>query len=957
MQFLLNGKPCISPSVLLSTCEQNDIDTSEWLGKANSFVDRHGVDPSYGYFLVDNALRLEIVAITDDPNEGGTGNYTVTGGSNKADLTIVFTDGAPDRTINDLYLRSIINVTPSLSGDQSIYLVKLEDARFVFGCPDASKYAKRYDTDYQWYNKVVTYLTPSQLKAEFELDEEPEFGHFIYEAYSVEDFHQGNGKVKIGTKNGADVKIDAPLEWTDLFTAILNMFADGTRANIDPVFPYFEPNNYTLHIIFPEDTFPLWVPQDICLKFTSARDVLYQLLFWIGASIKYDGLGVFTIFKTENKATTINNQPSTELDDYLFGLSNPFDIKHPTIETISHEVPNSLGIHFPILDIERTDNDRNEYHVISRALDNVEAPPNLFTGRTSYPVTLPITWIEERGKLYNSGDIKKLPDAEYYYGYLMEWFQDVFMALFSRYPSKTKDYGGFLSLGFRPYLDRVSWYSLGGMPGTKIESKLPVDWEALKPSPIIPRELKLSIIRAKVNSDTPADAVTFEFKEPKLIIGQLFDTSTAYNTIKRSYDEDEEVILVGGSFDSWRKASSAVPENYAGSELYFTIDDVPFLRLKVNKSDLEELSSGAWKWRVLTEDVALVNGKIPRVDDETTIDDYIYIKNSPEILLDDSDTFIYIAYDTLAGHDVYHKWSVADAQNDILFLKGLPGYVQNPVEPTGENRRLVLKSPYSGTEPIGWLEEAADGRTDQELEEFVIQVINEQGGSGGGGGGSTFILKGLINNANGYASTDATVNWDTGTVLVSDGSAQPTAGTADNTFNTPFLDNEPVLLIKKNNGMWTVVKIQFNLIRANVNRVNGTDSGVTDFPIDGIVSVVGTAPAGTVTAANDGKEYDDNEELLFFHGNDNKWHTHDRELTALFRTTSTIGAGSWNGTQLVAGTGNARRLRLVPGSTNTYNWDASSTVIKNMATAVTTNKLIQCKRIGKFWFVDVENCG
>jgi hypothetical protein len=692
------------------------------------------------------------------------------------------------------------------------------------------------------------------------------------------------------------------------------------------------------------------------LKDRSARDVIYELLFWSGTSIRYDGNGEFTFFQTENKVTTVEGQPSTELKDYLYGLS-PFDLKHTTNETGSELVPEGITYYAEILDEERDDNSKEEYH---KRYISVSPTNTISRGRKIHKAHLPIVHIELR----EDDPVQEILAQAEYYEYIEHRLADVIKLAFRRYPSFEADYGGFHSLAPQKFLDRVSWYSLGGQPGTKVESKVPIDWRALCPSPIIPRELKLSVVIAKVVEDVDGDDVTFTFEEPRLLLGQLFETDTAYNTHKRTYVAGEEIILIGGGLEAWRH-SSLLLENYTEDQLYFTIDDIPYLRLKVLKTDLVQVGSDIDQgWKVLLENVSVVNGKIPYPDDDEETQDYLYIKNSPRITLDTSDAYIYIGYDHLAGADVYHRWSVSDPQNDILFLKGLPGYVNNPVEPSesDENqRRLVLKSPFSATSPIGWLEEASDGRTDEELEQFIINVFEEQGGGGGGEGASTFIMKAVINNTLGYDSDDPTVNWSGGVVLVSDGTVQPTAGSADNTFSTAFLNTEPILLIKKNNGVWTAIKIQENIIIGTP--VADVASNASTFTVTLSTTVQGTAPTGTITAKGNGFEYMLGEKLGLKHGNDGNWHVIERyEDSAIFRTVSLIGAANFNSTTgvLSIGQGTAQKMTCNTGNPLQYSIVAGTptTAIRNMArTAVAANKNIQAKRIGRHWFVDVEDCG
>lgn len=981
MQFLLNDIPVQSPHVLLSTCEVNGIDTSLWLGKANSFVDVRGIDPSYGYFLVDYSiieLATTFTGRVDGPAPGQEDTGITPTGSYKLQLTIV-TDqlvnpsnpnlGYNTRTISDLFVKSYINVTPSLSGEESTYLLHLVDARYVFSSQESSNFSRYTNSSHQWFNKVEAYLTPDEAQYEYNLVEPPEYGVFIYDETTVEDLAFD----EIGeTEDGTTIRVPKPRTWDEILYETLKLFCGSPpigSSNEDPTFPYFANPEQPLVLTIPtavKNNLPKYIPQDLCTKYTSGRDFIYKLLYWTNTSLIYHGYGEFELIPIEVKEKPIPGSVSkwTEFEELMDTYGNPSDLKYQSIGQDSECVPQWLSHQYPKIEQERFNNEIDEYYQYNFYIEDESTNPLgrriLKTGSNCFQVTIPLVFVTDR--LPISLSVAKLPQQELIndsHTGLFYWFRYQTERLFGQYPKKIRDFTGFLDIRPNSFVERVTLRDLGDGPYTLVENIKDIEWNLFAPTPIIPREQKFGVILAKCKEEVLADSLTFEFYDPKVLLGEFPKDFLGYNTRRQHYDKDEEIILVHGQSELWRVKSLLVdPES--GADFWFTIDADPCLTLKVPIANLVEEGTGSNRYKCGFSNSEIVNGQMPKEDDEDeTEGQFLSILNQPACKWDDADEFIYIVYDETVGDKPRNKWTFGDAYNDIYFLKGLPGYVKNPVEPSpGEEteRRLVLKSPFSDGQSIGWLEEAADGRTDEELEQFIITIIQEQGG-GGGEGGNTTMMKGFVNKSGGVAGTEATFNFQNATVLVSDGTAQPNNGACDNTFNTPFVHNEPILLLKKNNGVWTAIKIQHNIIAGTPTAT--VKRNATTFSISGITVIEGTAP-DTAIGVGDNEAYMLGEPLLFSQTNDNKWRViHRAEITGLFRTIQPIGQASYNETSgvLIVGTGQARRFVESNTNDSQFSVETPPVVIKNMTnSSIPTNKNIQAKKIGRYWFVDVENC-
>lgn len=965
MLFKLNGIPVEDPQKLLQTSEMNGYDTSLWEGKANSWVDVRGVDPSYGYFLVSHRIieEAQIPYSTDETPEVGD-DFSTSADIYKLDLEITLEDIDPDteervvRSYPDVYVQNWINITPDWDGSRAIYLIKVADARFIFSYPE-SAWA---DEDFNiWFNKAEAFLTPEELRIEFELETAPSKGKFVYASYSGK-------KLGDGSPDLDDMGLVKPFTWEELFQEALKLFTVEYPDNDTPSFPWFESDFEFQLEIDPEISFPEYTPQNITTRYKSGKTFLKQLLFWTNTSLIYDGQGKLRLIPIRS-----NDLLGTIGEDLAPYQTIIADKKFIDITTGSDVPPLGLSYEFPLLPQERENNEEKEYFSYFIKFKGDGAPLELEKTSAKIPSILgPLVWLEKRKTELEGG---LLPDAELLDNLLAD-FVERFEDLFTQYPGNETTLIGGRNLLLSGHLERLSFYDLGDGPFTQVDPILEFKWDFLLPSPIIPRETKLSIIIGKADGTVTYenDSVVFPFDEAKLITG-LFPAEgkgIAYNTFKRNYQDGEEIILVKGVRDDWRQSSQV--EGFDG---YYTIDPGEYLSLKFLKSKLVPGEDN----KVLLKDTININGRSLFSPGDDTI---ISFNRSPNIITDElEDEWIYIRFDFTVGSNTYQKWTTADAGNFRALLKGVGGYDDDIEEPQVVSHPIfsdggseAAKMTWDALSHVltfipGWDGSVADqviGKSTASRAARWINATDLPGGSGGPGGGTgppgssqVSICKALVNEP--VDVMGAVVDFDNAVVII--GTA-PTGGVgfAQNTFNLPFVDNEEILIVQRNDASWTMLKPTINICRGFVNEPTDVARTDAEFDFENPTAIYGKAPtsAAQMVALNPlGHEFADEDELLLIQTTNGKFYPIQMEpQSALFRVTSSIPAATWNNTtsELTIGAGSARKMQLKASSTTIYEVLFNKTYsLKNMAPlAISNSKVVQAKRIGKFWFVDVEPC-
>jgi hypothetical protein len=149
-----------------------------------------------------------------------------------------------------------------------------------------------------------------------------------------------------------------------------------------------------------------------------------------------------------------------------------------------------------------------------------------------------------------------------------------------------------------------------------------------------------------------------------------------------------------------------------------------------------------------------------------------------------------------------------------------------------------------------------------------------------------------------------------------------------------------------------------NVITAKVNDAAGADPGDATVAFDTGVAILGTADTTGTIDNTFGDRLNDNEDVVLLDTGGN-WAMLQRKTGAIFRTTTTIGASSYNTGpgKLTVGSGSGKQFVLDSGSTTVYHQLVGTETIYNMVTtAIATGRNIQCKLIDGLWFADVEDC-
>lgn len=351
----------LDPNVMLQYCEANGHDTSTWLGKANSFTDLRGPDPSYGHFLVDYetataAMQFTVGRVDAEPMDDDNPIFFIKK-SCKFDLVIVLDEvdnnnELVERVYKDLYVDKLTAITSTVEAEQGFYMLSLKDARFVLadekyvngttqGASSTSveeevleQYAKYgYNIVESWVYKeeLIKLLQFTDPQKSFYVDD---YGRFLYDLSSVDrTLIWGNEDSNYEFFGGNSVldgspKIPKPLTWEELFTALIAQFTSGiyeirsgfgipTPQNTS--FPGFEsPTTHRFDINFDDVEFPPWTPQDIRTAGVTVADILRRLCTLLSMDIIFEGSGKFRLVDvSENIIEKLDENIGSHFHTYM----------------------------------------------------------------------------------------------------------------------------------------------------------------------------------------------------------------------------------------------------------------------------------------------------------------------------------------------------------------------------------------------------------------------------------------------------------------------------------------------------------------------------------------------------------------------------------------------------------------------------------------------------------------
>lgn len=1001
MYISINGNGVVDINAVYESCKRLGYKT-DWYGKTNSFVELRGVEPSYGYFLVDYVTATTLVDLSGGPDQVVSGEP----GARRAKLRIIsdqLTDPSKpynsstnkyvEKTIEDLYVESVESIIPNRNPQESFYLVKLVDARFILSFETPNRYRVQWAPDA--INLVAGYLTASQLKSKYDLKDTPENGEFIY--------YQSTTKVpdnlrKLGeTEDGEQVYAQTePYTWQEAIETVIMCGGrtGSVEENHDPIFPYFElkgdgisPQGFSkpawqFELKVPANfEFPEYVPQNIDLRNHSPQEWLYILLYWIGADIVYRGKGKFELIEL-SIASAQYGSPSinaTNFQKLIYDTANATNLSYNEIFVTGDDEDRNgndqLQFVFPYMKGEATGHFDYDYYY-EEDFTPFEFPENSSYDPTGFPDSYKPGLSKRVRKVwfpcvYSSN--LDYSDSENQYQNVMEKTASLFWKRRLQYPCQSYSFAGFVFVPLSGIVERVCYYDTSASSQvhmTRVDNILPVRYDLLGVKVLVDQKDSLTIAKGKVLSTVSGgDSVPFTITD--LIIGSFIgdDDQEADNTYKNSYEENEEIIVLksssSGSLTTFEENSSPLD--------WVVLIPKEYNVLRVPKEYATDSGSGTYDVDLAV--VEIVSGKKPFPNETSTS---LTVKDSPNTKLEEDDTYLYFRYDITAGDDIFSQWSTADAANFKPILQGFPNWKGGDPE---------VFAHYSGDDSSSSIQWGELAKLLTYLGGYVPSnlglVIGHDGnkavwredavGGGGGGGGGGDPGTGFTGGTNTISAAIATVTQNTSSgqnipftnpVMIC--GTQPTNNlSAVNTLRRPYMNGETLLVLSGDGSTWYGIKSGHNIASfiVDTDEVWGSDVSVT--PTTSFSAISGTSltisgDPGAVTVYNSiGASLIKGDVIAACLSSAGTWRLIGAvpEQGRIFQTRSTISAANVNDVNKISvGGGNGRKMQL---KTNGF-WEpiGNNIPIYNIVPlSIAINRIVMCKRIGPRWFVDVEACG
>lgn len=867
---------------MLLECEKHGYDTSEWLGKANAFVERRGVNPSYAYFLVNSevAEKANTVVGTINPYNGAVGVST---GSYRFDVHVEYDDIHPTETFNGkpvyksktyerMYVQSCVNITPSLDGKTSFWLLTLVDARsgiagsFLGTAQPTSwnKYGKKY------INKVESYLTPEELRGTYKVpDAHPiNTGAFAYEKDSVQN-HDGTVNTRVLNPSAPDTsKIEEALTWKQVIETILIEAGGGIHsAPIGQPAKSFYPaqdGDDELEIIDDGMVYPPFDAQDIYIgPDADIAATLTKILFTLGADLIWEGRGTFRLCKIKDTHEVPSSEDfnvfefpmqfDTDLLKWTYNENNPpaehfnylEDKKfHPVIDR-DGDVPSLIKMHTNYMQSEVPFGEEDAFETLyyllfSEKMQSTPPPALKRVGSALRQVESPFVWTSNRGDI-SSQDFSEstIPQAAASFPVgeslkdIEKWFRDLFCPgkynLFWQYPTKTFRFSGFRSIPLRVEgedgvrIERISWFMLGGENcGTIVENQLPLPWDKLKPRKFEREPIYVSIVEGRVdkvgaNFISLKDIVSIAGNVPSLPSGKSLDDFISFDKIVDlgflTPQEAEDALLNGGLF-------VANPDKIPYVENEKVI--AGFGGYKESRNNTK--SSNAY---------SIINSP-PHylvVKNSSSIEPYIGpmpVDDDGKILEDlevEAEDFDFNGNPGVLEFDGQEGWTFYNMRNISAKLRGYPNWGAGKVFGAA----------------LEWVN--SDGGSidldDPDIINQINQIINNYNVTNPPQGTTPFKVYKAEVTATKTANEPVPFNSTTEII----GGTPPGTGSALNRFNSPFLVGEKVLILEKVGDISpTIVKIQPNIIKAEVS--TSIDNTAATFNFSNANRILGPIPNG-----------------------------------------------------------------------------------------------------------------
>jgi hypothetical protein len=219
---------------------------------------------------------------------------------------------------------------------------------------------------------------------------------------------------------------------------------------------------------------------------------------------------------------------------------------------------------------------------------------------------------------------------------------------------------------------------------------------------------------------------------------------------------------------------------------------------------------------------------------------------------------------------------------------------------------------------------------------------------------SPTIFKATVNDATHVVGSDATFAFD-GTTSVF-GTA-PANGTAQNTFAQQFNDNELILVFGNSSPTYYAMKMEPTIAWGSVNQAGGVAHDDGTFPINGITTITGTAPA-TGTATNSlGLQFGHGQELPFIQKSNGEWFPVAIRMAGTAVVTTAITARSGSSPNYTWGDGEVTLLTKTGANTASETDGNENVPIYNTTTkTASVGDVIQWKIADGAVMWDVGDC-
>ncbi len=900
----------LDPGELKVACDDQEIDTSSWYGKANSFVYHRGPEPSYGYFLVDAKAAKNLLKRihVSHPNEGQVG---VRPGIRLVNLLIEMDDLGDNneyetKVFEKLLVLSVENITPSYGGDESIYLVMVASTNcYIKGSVNGFPTPTPIRYSFDWINRRTKYISAEILQEVYNIQSQTT-GVYEYERSSVEDAFgvTTNHPDIVGISSSES--FPGPLSWKKVIEKLILLKFGGyvSENSGQGFFPVTCPGD-SYQLDDTGVTYPTWLPSDI---YTAEQDdcwvALKGILYVLNCNLIYKGKGKFKLEEIEDIHDFPNEADWWRDTTKALELKMEFDLilgKWTTDNVnadASYKVTDKMFL--PVTDQANGPNDFiicHMFNVEDSARDDITF--STFDGTLSDSPEFD----ENGAAIKPSNDIESARIESFFSWPLLR-------------NNGTWNIGGSIPPPIKPTIH------------TELHIRFPYGItveEAGNYGPLGPTEDPAVVFQYMQQRFSPG-----KYKREWLFPRKVYTFSPFIDPEKENSHNNGKVIAERISWFITDIEAGTLVENilppkqedyYKKSNIVlFPVPDPIYVRVELNH---EGENGEEEQFTITGDDFVLTQTNTEGEEEPIPIepqggDDFDFQEGDPKV----------VVFNKGLGGELNKKWDYNDFANLLPRLRGISGYNTDEDTFLGTSTTspgIVWKEVVGGGGPGGGTTAAQITQIFQELSGDQINIIRNIVGD------DVLIYKAEVNAPR---TADETVPFGSTTEII--GGNPPTTGVALNRFNSPFLQGEKVLILEDPTGgiSPTIVKIQPNILRANVVDDVAPDELVYSF--DNAVSILGPVPPGGNGVAFNrlGSSIQEGKEVIIFLDKNGNWITLATPLsevtggefkTFLGKVTEAItgatlihGTSSDDPTRLELGVGYVREFKFIDPEWNPY---------------------------------------